>query len=679
MKVIISLVMIVSLLGGGLPVAADSGTAVFANVKIRAGEQARLALYASGSERLYDEVYRVQIARENLEILRTESWVEFAEEDGVVRAAVVPADPWFTSDATVINKQWYLPRMQVPQAWEKTLGGPIVVAIVDTGIDARHQDLNDGRVIQGFSSYCEFSINESESGCVTRIKGEIAAGINSDDNGHGTIVAGLIGAISNNNLGITGINWNVKLMPIKALDASGTGFASDVAAGMRWATDNGARIINLSLGGPGLSGVEVLQEAVSYAFARGVLVIAAAGNDAAATGGNLNENPVVPVCADGGQNMIIGVAALDERDQKAAFSNYGSNCIDIAAPGTSTPFTINGQQKKGILSTYFEPAQPDKQNLYAYVSGTSVAAPLVTGIATLVLSSFPDLDVRAIRERIIASVDNIDTANSTACGEASCTGHIGGRINALKALDPNRGPFFASGTLLRDASGKYYLFEKGVRRLITDFVLAQRFPGLQAAAAETGSLDAIPLGEPVPPIDGTLLKDPASPLVYLVEGGERHPISYLAFVSRSLRFPDVITLSGVELGTYQLGADAAVIDGVLMKTADSPAVFIYQQGGRQLLSYFVFIQRGLRDRPIAVIPFDQLSAISVAAQGFLYPPVDGTLLRGDADPTVYIIQNGVRQAMNLPAFQNRGYSFQSVNVLPQSEVSTYQIGTPIVE
>lgn len=602
-----------------------------------------------------------------------------AQKDGLLHAAVVPADPWFTSDQTVINKQWYLPRMQVPQAWDKTLGGPVVVAIVDTGIDARHQDLNDGRVIAGFSSYCLSMTDATEAACVSRVKGEIAAGSNSDDNGHGTIVAGLIGAIANNNLGITGINWNVKLMPIKALDSSGTGFASDVAAGIRWATDNGAKIINLSLGGPGLEGVEVLQEAVSYAWNHGVLVVAAAGNDVAVTGGNLNNNPIVPVCADGGQNMIIGVAALDERDQKAAFSNYGSNCVDISAPGTSSSFTVGGQAKKGILATYFDPATPEKQTLYAYVSGTSVAAPLVTGIASLVMSVFPDLDVRAIRERIIASVDNIDAANTTACGEASCLGQIGGRINAQKALDSNTGPFFASGTLLRDAAGHYYLFEKGVRRPISEFVLNQRFSREQIAAAEVKNLDSIPVGEVLPPVDGTLIKDPSSPLVYLMEGGQRHPISYLAFVSREFRFPDVITLSGTELGSYKLGDETAVVDGALMKAPGEPAVFRYEKTTRQLLSYFVFVQRGLSLRPIAVIPFEQLAAFPVAAQGFLYPPLDGTLIRGDADPTVYVIQTGVRVGMNLAAFENRGYHFQDVHSLPQSEVNNYQIGAPIIE
>ena len=373
------------------------------------------SLSAFGSpELLFDNVYRLRVSdlQSSLSSLEAAPWVEFAEQDAIVKNQTIAADPLFTTDTADLTRQWYLSKIQMHQAWDKTTGsGQVIVAIIDTGVDGRHEDLNDSRVGRGFINYCQ--VTSPENDCLVHITGLIDPGANSDDNGHGTIVAGLIGALPNNNRGISGVAWQVKFMPIKALDSTGSGLSSDVATGIRWAADNGARIINMSLGGAGLAGTEVLQEAVTYAYRKGVLIIAAAGNDNAVNGNDLNLDPVMPVCADGGENMVLGVAAVDSSDVKAKFSNFGSNCIDISAPGTGT--FVDKQLKQGMISTYYDPAKPTETNLYAYVLGTSVAAPIVTGVAALMMSAFPDLDAKAVRDRLIASVDNIDAVNGTAC------------------------------------------------------------------------------------------------------------------------------------------------------------------------------------------------------------------------------------------------------------------------
>lgn len=647
-------------------------------VKLRdSADLAKLQGLSSKAEPLFDDIYRIEVADapSALAALRASPWVDFAETDGVVKSAVNAADPLFVLDEKAITKQWYLPKMSVHLAWQQSVGTGITIAIVDTGIDAKHEDLNDGRVIGGYASYCQAQNLADPANCLIRVNGALAPGVNSDDNGHGTIVAGIIGAIANNSLGIAGINWNVKLMPIKALDASGTGLASDVAVGIKWAADHGAKIINLSIGGEGLQGIGVLQDAITYAFNKGVLIVAAAGNDAAATGGNLNIDPVLPVCADGGQNMVVGVAATDINDRKAVFSNYGSNCIDISAPGAGT--FVDKQNKQGLVSTYFDPTRPGEQDLYVYAVGTSVAAPMVSGVAGLMESIFPDLDVKAIRDRLIGSVDNIDLANQDACNGTTCAGQIGkGRLNALKAVSVVS--TFSSGTLVRSAAGQIYLIDQGLKRPVSAFVLVQRFANSSVVNASDNDLSVYPLGTAVPPADGITVKQDNDPTVYLLQGGTREALSYVAFVSRGWSFVNVTTLSAADLNAIPRGPDASVLNGVLMKAPDQPAVYILNNGVRELMSYFVFQQRQFQSLPLAILTSDVLAVYPLQAKGYLYPPIDGTLIRGDEVATVYLIDGGKRRGLSLVAFQSRGYRFADVHVLPQSEVNGYESGLDIL-
>lgn len=672
-KVLIFLILITLILSGVPVSAAGQPGTVLVKVKL-AGDLPKLRDYGE-TELLFNNIYRLKVGnlQSSISTLQSKGWVEFAEDDLRLHTELNVTDPLFVLDKTELTKQWYLPKIQANLAWDKTVGSGITIAVIDTGIDARHEDLNDGRVTGGYLSYCQTA--GSGNDCLIRITGDLAQGANSDDNGHGTVVAGVIGAIANNNKGIAGINHSVRLMPIKALDSNGSGLASDVALGIRWAADHGARIVNLSVGGAGLSGVEVLQEAITYAFNKGVLIVAAAGNDAAVDGVNMNVSPVLPVCADGGQNMVIGVAATDSTDRKARFSNYGSNCVDISAPGTGT--FIDKQQKQGLVSTYFDPTRPGEHDLYVFALGTSLAAPMVSGTAGLMMSVFPDLDMRAIRDRLIGSVDSIDELNTTGCG-GSCAGHLGrGRLNALKAVTV--ATTFPAGSVVRSPEGNVFLIERGLRRPISAFVFQQRFGGFVTVAAEAAQLDSYPLGSPVPPVDSTIVKEPANPTVYLVEGQELLALSYLAFISRGLRFENVVTLPADEMAGYTKGSDAPVVNGALVKSSDHPAVYILNNGMRQLLSFFVFKQRGFDRQPIAILSPDEIARYPGQEQGFLYLPVEGTLIRGDEIATVYVIEGGKRHGLNLAAFTGRGYSFANVNVVPQSELAGYELGEDILQ
>ncbi|MDP3740791.1 MAG: S8 family serine peptidase, partial [bacterium] len=225
------------------------------------------------ASQIFSGTYKADVDLETFLTMRHDSRFAYVEKDAPVSvAAIIPSDPFFTTDSGLADKQWYLAKTHVPDAWEFTRGSPAVtVAIIDTGIHASHVELNDGRIVEGYN-------------VIT--KQLIPANSDSDDNGHGTAVAGVIGAASNNIRGMAGINWNIKIMPIKALAADGTGDLSAVAAGVVWAADHGANIINLSLGGPGYGADMTMSNAIGYAFGRGVLIVSAAGNDLADQGLN---------------------------------------------------------------------------------------------------------------------------------------------------------------------------------------------------------------------------------------------------------------------------------------------------------------------------------------------------------------------------------------------------------
>jgi thermitase len=243
------------------------------------------------------------------------------------------------NDTYYLPYQWNLPAIATEDAWTINRGSKnIKIAVVDTGVDLHHPDLVN-RLDKGYNA-----IDDTDNP--------------DDDNGHGTHVAGIIAADTNNGEGVAGITWYNPIIPIKALGADGSGGSLAIAKGIIWATDHGAEVINLSLGN--YQGSELMKKAIKYAQDKNVVIISAAGND------NTNQ-PSFPAAYPG----VIGVAAVDAHGNRAAFSNYG-DYIDVAAPGVDIP------------STYF-------QGQYAALSGTSMAAPHVTALAALIRSVKPDL------------------------------------------------------------------------------------------------------------------------------------------------------------------------------------------------------------------------------------------------------------------------------------------------
>lgn len=583
--------------------------------------------------------------------MRANSRISFAEPDVKISAAILKTnDPYFPTDTLNVDAQWYLKTIKIPDAWIYGTGSrDVKVAIIDTGIHASHIELNDGRVIAGYNVVDDVPIGSNT---------------NSDDNGHGTAVAGIIGAISNNGKGIAGINWDVSLMPVKALSADGSGNASDLAQAIVWAADNGANIINLSLGGPGFGADQALNSAISHAYGKGVLIISAAGNDLADQGLNLDTTPVYPICSDNGKNMVIGVAASDINDQKASFSNFGISCVDITAPG------------KRILTTAYLPSDPSN-NILIYASGTSLATPIVTGVAALLKASNPSLTQDDMRNILLKSADNIDELNPTQCLGTSCAGFLGkGRVNAFSALSPK--PILDGSVTKDSATGSLYLIEGGKKRPISNFVFQQRgFTEGQVVVQTDGQLNSVPLGNPLMPYEGTLVKSPDSPTVYIINQDLKRPLTFLVFQSRGYNFSDVKTIPTADLTAMPTGEWYWPPDGTMVVVKGNPTIYVMDDGVKRPVTYFVFIQRKLSFSRVVNVTQDEFGHIPNAPDIYWLAPLNGTLVKSLNSNEVYYISDSAKHAVSYDVFVARKFSFANIKTLPQAEVDVILPGSPL--
>jgi subtilisin family serine protease len=328
--------------------------------------------------------------REWIERLRASPIVEYAEPVRFVRALFVPNDPYWAY-------QWNMNLIKAPQAWDIITGtSSVTVAIIDTGVDLDHPEFS-GRIVSGW----DFVNNDAYP---------------DDDHWHGTHVAGIAGAQGNNGRGVAGVAWNVKIMPLKVLDSSGNGYDTDVAAAIIWAADRGVKVLNMSLGADESS--SVLADAVDYAYRKGCLMVAAAGNEGA--------NRVLYPAA---YTQVIAVSAVNYYSGIAYYSNYGPE-IEVAAPG--------GDGSYRVLSTV--------PGWYGYAAGTSMATPHVAGLAALLWSANPSLTAAQVRYCI--------TSTAVDLGEPGRDWYYGyGVIDAAEALKAKLRLNPASISFLADSSG----------------------------------------------------------------------------------------------------------------------------------------------------------------------------------------------------------------------------------
>ena len=386
-------VAVAAVLAPATPAAAAGG--VIVQFEPRAGASAVTDLLDAAPivGRIYGTTTRVVRAPDPAALaarLNRSGLVRFAEVDRVLRAGATPNDPSFAG-------MYGLDRINAPEAWDALgLGGfpsagGVKVGIVDTGIRRTHEDIGTGRVVD--------CANVPVVGLLSALLGggggSISEGTCADGNGHGTHVAGTIGAAANNARGVTGVAFNTTFSICKALTDAGSGSTSAVASCIRYLKDKGARMISMSLGGGSST---ALRQAVQFAWANGngALLVAAAGND-----GNARLNYPAAYAE------VVSVAATDANDARASFSNANAD-IEVAAPGVD------------IVSTWFR-----TNSDYNTISGTSMATPHVAGVAALIAQRFPAATAAALRTKLGAATDDLGAA-----GRDPQYGF--GRVNAQK-------------------------------------------------------------------------------------------------------------------------------------------------------------------------------------------------------------------------------------------------------
>ncbi len=354
---------------------------------------------------------------------RSDPNVLYAEPNYRVRKALVPNDPRYPYSNPATAYQWNLPIISAPTAWDSYTGPvsaaeSLVVAVLDTGIAYTHPDLvanlwtNPGEI-------CGNNIDDDANGIVDDCYGANFGGFSpgnpwDDDtsDSHGTHLSGIIGAVGNNSIGVTGVNWRIRLMAVKFLHGpTGTGDLSDFLKAVDYALAKGAKIISISFELESQDSPQSVLEALTSANVAGVLVVSAAGN----LSKDLDSTSVFPASIRLPNH--ITVAASSRTDTLASYSDYGRHTVDLAAPGG-----LSTGSPHAVLSTAW---LNNGATLYRSIAGTSMAAPHVAGAAALIWNRYPALTAYQVRGRIMHGVDQSSAFSNTITG---------GRLNIAKAL-----------------------------------------------------------------------------------------------------------------------------------------------------------------------------------------------------------------------------------------------------
>ena len=345
-----------------------------------------------------------------LQSLQGSSQVKMVQPDSKITAKIIPNDPSFSQLYGMNNTGQTGGNndadIDAPEAWDKTTGtGQTIVAVIDTGVDYNHPELRDN-IWTNPGEIAGNGRDDDNNGYIDDIHGYDFANNDAnpmDDNGHGTHVSGTIGAVGNNSTGVAGVNWHTSIMALKFLDASGSGFLSTAISALDYAVANGARLSNNSWGGGGFDAT--LGLAIANAGAKGHIFVAAAGNSFA----NNDLFPNYP--SNYNYDNIVAVAATDNRDNLAGFSNFGVTTVDIAAPGVN------------ILSTVLNGG-------YATYSGTSMATPHVTGALSLYWDANPGATYTQVINALYQGADVVPSLQGLVAGakRLNLNGLLGGSV-----------------------------------------------------------------------------------------------------------------------------------------------------------------------------------------------------------------------------------------------------------
>lgn len=440
------------------------------------------------------------------------------------------------------DEQWYLEQIGAPAAWDAATGSrDVVVAVLDSGVDLDHPDLVDN-LWENPGEIAANGVDDDRNGYVDDVYGwdfvqdddsptpNRGGEYTEDGVAHGTVIAGLIGAVGNNGEGVAGVSWRVSVMSLRILDNVGSGESEDARDAIRYAIANGADVINLSFTGYEID--PAFERAVNEAYVAGIPVVAAVGN---AEGGGLDidEVPTYPACFAGEMtDWVIGVAATTQEDTKADFSNYGANCTELSAPGEDIYGLMYQNDAWDDFSEYYQQGW----------SGTSVAAPIVSGAIALLKSSFPSLTPSLMRTVLQLSVDPLQERGTDAAGKLGA-----GRLNIGRAMEI--APAFA------------------------DAEESEPETGLSPITGEPEEIDTV--------APGTFIRSSGFDTVYYVDGeGKRHPVwDRQTFFTWNDSWGDLVWVTDATLPTLALGDVLPPKPGVvLVKIQSDPRVYAVEEG-----------------------------------------------------------------------------------------------------
>lgn len=562
------------------------------------------------TEELSDRIMKVSVEQEStVQALKQDKCLESVEPDQEVNIASTSFNDSF------YNVQWYLHNtgqnvlgqngvsdvdIDFPEARSKFSSREVTVAVVDTGVDEITE--LSGKVLPGYN----FVDNNSNP---------------DDQNGHGTFIANLIAARSNNSTGIVGLYEPTKILPVKVLSSFGSGLLSDLIEGIDYAVEQDVDVINLSLV---TSYTSALDSVIEKAHNNGVIVVAASGND----GENINGgNRKSPIGNDGSNDWVIGVGAHDNRGNRSDFSNFG-NDVDILAPG------------EGIVGITIG-------NSAQYQNGTSIATAVVSGIVAAWEGYYGDVSPSQAHSLI----DNND---------------VNGRINLNNALKVTSYP---DGTLVKSADSGVFLIDNGLKLPITtpEIFLSYNWRWSEIVTISSGDLRAIKTGPEVKMRDGMLVADSGS--VYIVEHGKKRPISSaqvflgLGLSWNNVTYPGDANLNKLPTGSL-ITSTQDLTEGMVVTAPGYPVYLIEGGKRRPILDPYIFTSY-FRWEELQNVPGSVISKYPV---GGTVLPQEGEIIADSG--SVYMISNGQRRPFASGAvYTGRGFRWDTV-IFPSPFVHT---------
>lgn len=562
---------------------------------------------------------------------------------------------------TDVSKQYYLSQINAFNGWgTRSTSENVVVAIIDDGIYINHPDFS-GNIWVNPREQVGNSRDDDNNGYIDDIYGWdfiSNEGEMTTRGSHGTHVAGIIGAVGNNNQGTVGITWKVKLMPLIVCDSRIGCPRAAATKAIRYAADNGAHVINISLGSSGTTGYSSeFDEAIRYAYNKGVTIVAAAGNGDIEGSNALNSGlgqdttliPQSPVCNDNDQNMVIGVGAVDDQGYRTRWSNLGK-CVDVYAPG------------KGI---YSPGTNIHDGALYSSVDGTSFSAPMVAGLAALLKGQYPTMPNSEVALRIIRNINK-------------------GVIDIAKTLQDPYTPPVVPGTgvhpkgtvLLGSDNRTVYVIGNGSKSgfATPEEYNSQGFAFSDIVKANASDL-ALPDGPVVPFADGTLVLDTKDgKTIYLIGAGSKRGFtSAEVFTGLGYKFSQAVrgNLTNYITGNPIGSASEPHPEGALIKKGS--IIYKVSSGGKQLVpNTKIFNSWKWNSSRVVNANGADLALPDLGSVKFR----DGTLLNNNG--AIYIVSDGnLRSFPSMSLFNLYGYKSTTVISVTSAEIAGHYIGESV--